>query len=217
MVPVFPLPNVVFYPDTVLPLHVFEPRYRAMVEDVTNGDGLLVMALLREGWEQDYLANPEIHPVGTVGRIEHVEELPNGRYNIRLLGLVRAELDEVPTNKIYRMVRVTPRPELEVDENAPDVCEARLSVLASHNCLVREVSGAKNSAVILDDRLSFATAVNQCCSGLPVDAEIRQALLEEDDLVERQRRASRLCDNALSLLLRLKDEGKLHADTHGPN
>ena len=53
-IPIFPLPNVVLFPNMLLPLHIFEPRYREMVEDALNGEGLIGMALLKEGWQNDY-------------------------------------------------------------------------------------------------------------------------------------------------------------------
>ena len=54
IVPVFPLPNAVLFPRTVLPLHIFEPRYRAMVSDADAGDGMIAIALLEPGFEKDY-------------------------------------------------------------------------------------------------------------------------------------------------------------------
>ena len=91
IVPLFPLPGAVLFPDTVLPLHIFEPRYRRMVEDVRAGDGRIAIALLRQGWEEGYEGRPAIHDVGTVGRIRDLEPLPDGRFNLALVGLQRVE------------------------------------------------------------------------------------------------------------------------------
>lgn len=73
--PVFPLPNAVLFPDTVLPLHIFEPRYRQMIHDAANGDGRIAVALLEPGYEEEYEGAPAFHRVGTVGRIENLEQL----------------------------------------------------------------------------------------------------------------------------------------------
>src|SRR5512144_2094739 len=78
-IPVFPLPNVVFFPKTYLPLHIFEPRYRRMVADVTMGGQCIAMALLKEGWEPDYYGNPAVYPALCIGRIVSVQPLPDGR------------------------------------------------------------------------------------------------------------------------------------------
>src|SRR5512134_892781 len=96
LLPLFPLPNVVLFPRMPLPLHVFEPRYRAMVRDAVRGPRLIGMVLLRGAWQQQYEGRPEIFATGTVGEMAHVEELSDGRSNIVLRGLrefhIREEL-----------------------------------------------------------------------------------------------------------------------------
>jgi Lon protease-like protein len=211
-VPVFPLPGVVFFPRTVLPLHIFEPRYREMVRDATNGEGLIAVSLLRPGWESDYTGSPAFHDVGTVGRIEDLELMKDGRFNLRLVGVQRVRLGQWLKEQPYRLVRVTPLSESGVDEDAGRILSAKLDLLASHGCLVRELAPASGQGIVLDDRMPFETAVNGACANLPVDPAIRQSLLEEDDLMVRQRRASELLDDVLKRVLHLKalrsrDEG----------
>src|SRR5690348_12988240 len=89
LLPLFPLPNVVLFPGVSLPLHIFEPRYREMVADALSGDRLIGMVLLRPGFEATDDAHPPIYPLGCSGVITHVEELPDGRYNIVLRGIDR--------------------------------------------------------------------------------------------------------------------------------
>ncbi len=101
-IPLFPLPNIVFFPKTYLPLHIFEPRYRHMVADAAAGGQCIGMALLREGWEEDYYGNPSIFPVGCVGRLVSVQKLPDGRSNILLQGIERYEVTEEFYGKSYR-------------------------------------------------------------------------------------------------------------------
>ena len=84
IIPLFPLPTTVFYPNTSLPLHIFEPRYRTMVADTLKGEGKIGMILLKPGWESDYQGTPEIMTIGCVGEITRHSELPEGRYNILL-------------------------------------------------------------------------------------------------------------------------------------
>ena len=86
LLPLFPLPNVVLFPNVFLPLHIFEPRYRAMVADAIAGDRMIGMVLLRPGWEHDYEGRPPVFAVGCSGVITHVEQLADGRYNIVLRG-----------------------------------------------------------------------------------------------------------------------------------
>src|SRR5580765_6957446 len=84
LLPIFPLPNVVLFPNVFLPLHIFEARYREMVSDAIAGDRMIGMVLLRPGWEHDY------------------ERLSDGRYNIILRGLERFRILEEDPSRIYR-------------------------------------------------------------------------------------------------------------------
>lgn len=112
-VPLFPLPNVAFYPHSLLPLHIFEPRYRRMVDDVLASDGYIAMAQLRPGWERR--SDDELLPIYDyvcVGRIEAHERLPDGRFALILHGLSRARvLEEESTRLPYRVARVQLRPD----------------------------------------------------------------------------------------------------------
>lgn len=118
--PVFPLPNVVFFPRMYLPLHIFEPRYRAMVADAAAGGQCIGMVLLKEGWEQDYYGNPPIFELGCVGRLVSIQPLPDGCYNILLQGLHRFEVREQFFEKCYREARVVLKPnEADASLEAP--------------------------------------------------------------------------------------------------
>jgi Lon protease-like protein len=109
---VFPLPSAVLLPHAVLPLHIFEPRYRALVRDALAGDKVLALAQLEAGWEGQYGERPPMQPMMCAGLIIWHEELPDGRYNILLQGVCRARLlAELPADKPYREVRVHPLPD----------------------------------------------------------------------------------------------------------
>jgi uncharacterized protein len=212
-VPVFPLPGVVLFPRTVLPLHIFEPRYRTMIHDAVAGEGLVAMALLKPGWEASYEGSPPIHPVGTVGRVEDLEPLSDGRFLLRLVGVARVAFGAAERTAPYRVLRVRVIPETPVDESDPSVRTAKLDLLTSHGCLMRELlPGEPTPGMIFDDRVSFEAAVNGACFTLPLEPGVRQRLLEEDDLLERHRRVSVLLDEVLERILKLKamrgrDEG----------
>src|SRR3954468_17271349 len=120
-VPLFPLPNVVLFPRAVLPLHIFEERYRAMTGDVlrSEGDKLIAMALLKPGWERDYYSRAAIEPIVCVGRILTHEELADGKYNFLLEGVARAKvLNDSMTEARYRVAdleRLEETPVMEID------------------------------------------------------------------------------------------------------
>lgn len=102
---IFPLPNVTLFPNVMLPLHIFEPRYRCMAEDTLNGDGFLALGLLKDGWEECYETKDcEIHEVVCLGKVIADEQLEDGRHYLMLQGLRRARLvTELQTDLPYRL------------------------------------------------------------------------------------------------------------------
>src|SRR5439155_2855429 len=104
-IPIFPLPGVVLLPGTMLPLHIFEPRYRAMVADALAGERTIGMAMIKPGWESAG-PTPDIHPIGGAGRIVEAEELPDGRYNIVLQGEFRYRVVSESPPAPYRVAEV---------------------------------------------------------------------------------------------------------------
>ncbi len=106
MVPLFPLSSVVFFPNTLLPLHIFEPRYKEMVNTAINNEKIIGMALLKPGWETDYYKNPEVYDVIGMGRIVSSEVFEDGKINIVLYGLKRAKIIEIVKDLPYRQALV---------------------------------------------------------------------------------------------------------------
>lgn len=105
-IPLFPLPNLVLFPGIEVPLHIFEPRYRQMVADVREGRGVIGMVLLKGNWERDYYGNPEIFSIGCAGRIERIEGLPDGRFNLILTGLSEFRVLRESGGHPYRQAEV---------------------------------------------------------------------------------------------------------------
>ncbi len=116
----FPLPNLVLFPDGFAPLKVFEKRYVKLIEDASEDDGLVALATLKPGWEADYKGSPPIHPIVCVGKMLRQQQTPTGKYDVLLYGLMRARiLEERPTSP-YRTARV----ELLDDRALPVQAEA---------------------------------------------------------------------------------------------
>src|SRR5207244_3224125 len=109
--PLFPLPNVVFFPKTRLPLHIFEPRYRQMMHDALSSDRRIAIALLRPGWEHDYYGNPAVHEICCAGTIETFEELEDGKFNLVLGGEQKIRIVKVFGETPYRTIGGTSIPE----------------------------------------------------------------------------------------------------------
>ena len=145
----FPLPDTVLFPGTMLPLHVFEPRYRAMVADAMAGDRLVAIAMLKPGYENDHDGTPAIHDVVGVGQIVHVQRVRDGRYYLALQGVCRARVvHELHGDKGFRTASARWLPDvLPVDGEA--ALHDKLVTLKS--CLVRLVARMPQRAQALTE------------------------------------------------------------------
>jgi Lon protease-like protein len=133
--PVFPLAKTVLFPGIVIPLHVFEPRYRDMVADAMASDQLLAIAMIEPGTEEHEI--PRLCEYAGVGRIIHCEKLIGGRYNILVQGMERARLEEeLCTGHAYRRfrARVLPSPSEE------EANEAKNELLELESCVISLVA-----------------------------------------------------------------------------
>jgi Lon protease-like protein len=103
VVRLFPLPNRVVFPHVMQPLHIFEPRYRALLEEALGGDGLIAMAILAPGWEKNYEGRPRLQPHACLCKVATHHLTSEGNYNVLLLGVKRIEIvRELPPAKPFR-------------------------------------------------------------------------------------------------------------------
>lgn len=180
-IPIFPLPNVVLFPAALLPLHVFEARYRAMVADALEGERLIGMVMLRPGWERHYEGTPAVYPIGCAGFITHAEQLPEGRYNIMLRGLQKFRiLDERLArhgDERYRIARIESiREARSLPSSAIQEARRRLE-----NLIARTLHGSTDNTIPKD--IPDADLVHAIAQHLePLE---KQALLERDSLLDR--------------------------------
>lgn len=188
-VPIFPLPEVVFFPETVLPLHVFEPRYRQMVADCLAADGWMAVVMLRAGWEKDYQGRPPVQTIAGVGEIIQAEMLADGRYNILLHGRSRIRIlaEEPPEGRLYRVVRAE-----RLEEEGPKADDrtfgARLQELRAAHARLLVALGQSHPDVVGRLTVAGATpgaAIDRIVSAVVPDAEVRQRLLEAVDVSDR--------------------------------
>ena len=198
--PLFPLPNVVFFPGTFLNLHVFEDRYVQMMRDILDGSGRIAITLANEVGPKptlDAVALGEVRPVVTVGSIRRYEPLPDDRYDLVLFGESRARIVAQRFEKPYREAVVEPIPEdAGGDPHALEV--ARTELMARYELLLEDVGegGARDK---LDTAgVTLETLVNAVPSLLNLPAGERQRLLEIDSLLERCVETSRHLDDVLS-------------------
>lgn len=200
--PIFPLPDLTFFPHTLLPLHVFEARYRALVMDCLARDRRMAVVGLKPGYEAAYEGRPEVYEIAGVGRIIQCARLATGRYNILLKGERRVRIDrEVPADTLYRLVAATPLGETGADRPAVGALVARVTA----RCLgiLRAVN---RPTADLEQSLAGAAPgalCDQIASAVVPDAAVRQELLEELDV---ERRLSRLAGALDDLYTRMTGE-----------
>ena len=186
-IPIFPLPNAVFFPHTSLPLHIFEPRYRQMVADCLAGDKRLAMVLLKPGWEADYYGRPAVYEVAGAGEVVECETLADGRYNILLRGLERIGIDgEVRSEKLYRIATARWLPDVYPPEGEDGLTSQmdrlRLACGRLLSRLPRPVPGLLK---LLTDHDRPGVLVDRIASVVVVEVEKRQSLLENQDVGDR--------------------------------
>ena len=116
----FPLPNLVMFPNVIQPLHIFEPRYRDLLEEALATDRLIAMSVLREGWEGDYEGRPPVHSTACLCRVATHQRTEQGTYNLLVLGLRRIRIvRELPALKRFREVQASIIEDEYPEENAP--------------------------------------------------------------------------------------------------
>jgi len=185
VLPIFPLPSVVLFPNVFLPLHVFEPRYRQMVGDALAGERLIGMVLLQPGYEADYEGAPAVYDVGCAGLITHVERLADGRFNIVLRGLQRFQImgeENLSAAVPYRRALIKPLSEVAPDSphglrQERDRLEALLAPLFSGTLAARGLPPA----------MPDEDVINALAQYLDLEPLEKQALLEREGPLARGR------------------------------
>jgi Lon protease-like protein len=204
----FPLPGVVLFPHVVLPLHVFEPRYRQLTEDALALDKLVTIVQ----WRHPYPVSPDVEPdledVACLGRILQHERLPDGRFNFLLLGLKRVRLvREIAGGKLYRLAAA----EILADEyleppQRPDRV-AEMTSLFRRTC---ERRGGLDPDMerLIESELPLGILTDLITYALGLPAEFKQKLLAETRV---DRRAACL----IGFLQQVASEATSLAQGHG--
>ncbi len=180
----FPLPNFIMFPHALEALHIFEPRYRSMLEASMNDDGMLATATLMPGWEQGYDGRPEIFPVACLGRLAAHHRLEDGRYNVLVIGLRRVRiLNEVVTDTAYRVADVEV---LEDDYPADgEVHRAQLQERLSKS-FRRSLPPSQQMVEQLDEllkgNLSLGALTDLVCHTADLELPLKQRLLAEPNV-----------------------------------
>ena len=183
VIPIFPLPNVVLFPNVFLPLHIFEPRYRAMVRDALAGDRIIGMTLLKPGYEADYEGRPAVYAVGCAGVVTHAEPLDDGRFNIVLRGIEKFRVLDEDRSRPYRIATVEPLRETAGQDEVAQLRAQRLRLEALLAATVERSTGEPRFPPAVPDE-DLVNALAQYLELAPIE---RQALLEQDSVLARCR------------------------------
>ena len=199
-IPIFPLTNVVLFPNVFLPVHIFEPRYRNMVRDALAGDRIIGMVLLREGGQPAAESAPSVYPIGCAGVITHVEHLPDGRYDLVLRGLERFRVRTEELRNAYRLASIESLPERLDPGDRARLQSGRRRVEALLDQRLREVG----SESTVPREMADEHLVNALAQYLEFEPIEKQLLLERDGVVAR-------CESLIDLLeMRLAASGNAH-------
>jgi Lon protease-like protein len=198
-IPLFPLPNVVLFPNVFLPLHIFEPRYRTMVADALEGDRIIGMALLRPGYQADYEGRPPVYEVGCAGVITHSQPLADGRYDIVLRGIEKFRITSEDAGRPYRIGYVDALSEVIPPSDVQPLRLQRQRLEAVLAAAVERVRAEPKFPPSVPDE----DLVNALAQYLDLDAVEHQALLECNGVLAR-------CRALIELL-----EMKIHAPRGG--
>ena len=183
VLPIFPLPNVVLFPNVFLPLHIFEPRYRAMVADALDDERMIGMVLLRPGWESDSEGRPPVFPIGCAGLITHNERLPDGRYNIVLRGFQKFRIRSEDTSRIYRLAHIT-----QIHEPAdPDAQDEIRTARRRLEALLVPQQAERATEARIPPAMPDEDLINALAQYMELEPLEKQALLEREGLLARCR------------------------------
>jgi uncharacterized protein len=182
LLPIFPLPNVVLFPNVFLPLHIFEPRYREMIADAAASDRLIGMVLLRPGWENEYEGRPPVYPIGCSGVITHMEQLHDGRYNIVLRGLERFRILSEDQDRSYRRATVERLAECEPAGEERELIRQHRVRLEGLLAPIVERTGTDPK---LTGSMTDGDLVHALAQYLDLEPIEKQAILERECLLRR--------------------------------
>lgn len=199
VVKVFPLPNLVLFPGVIQPLHIFEPRYRQLMEDSLNSDQLVAVAKLKPGWDETDSDKPAIHRTVCIGKIVTHAELPDGRFNLLLLGAKRANIiREIPGDLPYRLADV------KLVEGKPSVSKyegpIREQTLRLFNELVQSSMELDRESIghLLEGELPFGLLLDLLTFSCGASLKDQQAVLETTDILDRSNKVIQMLQNLLA-------------------
>jgi uncharacterized protein len=183
----FPLPNLVVFPHVMQPLHIFEPRYRAMLEEALADDGLIGMVLLAPGWEKEYEGRPPLRAVGCLCRVATYHKTDEGSYNVLVLGLRRIVIEqELPPEKSFRVAEVRLCEDDYGDAAADERPELQRRLLEAFKRVLPQIpEAAEQLDELLGKQVPLGMLTDIVAYTLDIDLEFKERLLAETSVDRR--------------------------------
>ena len=187
IVRLFPLPGVVLFPQVIQPLHIFEERYRRLLDEALADDRLIAMTVLQPGWEADYEGRPPVHEVACLGRVISHQRLPDGRSNLRLMGLARVRLTrELPPDALFRRAEAAVLEDVYAPAGKAARAALKRRLLAAFQAVLARTAQPHKQ---LDERLAgemlLGTLTDIAAYTLDLDPDLKVRLLAETDVDRR--------------------------------
>jgi len=185
------LPDLVMFPHVMQPLHIFEPRYREMLNDALDADGLIAMSILAPGWESDYEGRPALLPQICLGKVVTHQRLADGRYNIMLLGSRRARIvSELPAERSFRQAEIELIEDVYPPEGEADRAEIQAELTERFQQALRLPKGVKAQGPVkelLASEAPLGVLADLVSFALPLQHQFKCELLAESDVDCRAR------------------------------
>lgn len=188
-VPLFPLPNQVLLIGVPTTYRVFEPRYRALIDDLlqchSSEQRWLAIPTLADGWQQDYYGKPAIIPCAALAVARSIRPSAHGEFEVLIEGVTRCRLNEIATDTPYRRAEVTVLPDEPVDDTQ---VSTHMQGLLGHLQLILRRMGDKAghlARLIDEDDRDPALMVDRLAAVMITDAKARRTFLEERNVIHR--------------------------------
>ena len=182
----FPLPASALYPRVVQPLHIFEERYREMMRDALDSDGLIAMSVLQPGWESDYASRPPLESVACLGSIVTHHRMEDGRYNLLLAGVTRVRIiEEIDPPQSFRRARVELLNEVEPDAELERGRALKIRLAELFKAALPHGVPPEPLQRLFEDDTPLSLLADLAAYTLPIGREAKLAALTELDVMQR--------------------------------
>ena len=187
---IFALPNLVMFPHVMQALHIYETRYRAMLEEALEGDRLIALAVLAPGWEKNYEGRPTLRSTACLCRVATHQRTPEGTYNVLLLGVRRLRLvRELPPKKLFRVVESEILDDESPDDEPPEAAEElQRQLLAAFKRAMPKIPDAYEQLdQLLGAQITLGMLADIVAYTIDLDLEWKMRLLAECNVFQRTR------------------------------